>query len=343
MRLSEKVAVLLNYIAYNTQDNYLRTRSGYGAQQELRDIAQALQNGTEETDPALLARYRQAVDHLVHYYLSNKYISPLMFATRENQVDLMKDILATPRVDIDEAFNHRVKARRANVWFGTHEWVEENGPEHGYTALVYAAKERKLDALNLLIKHYANPHQIVKDNETVLDVVGGAGNEDIHALLDSAYHIQAHALVEALISCTSEEQLNAIIQIQKRLEIGKGSVIEALMNFYADDQSKQIRLLEQATDYDEFNNSQNFLAEYVKRSQGILAGKDDEFLKLVMDKLNELTASPAAKPEIKEITSSAATVEPVMHMLKYGPQYPKDPTRDKVHPAYTVSAVNSSL
>jgi hypothetical protein len=105
-----------------------------------------------------------------------------------------------------------------------------------------------------------------------------------------------------------------------------------------------IRLLEQATDLDEFGLPTNFLSEYVMSPHGIMmAGNDEDAIKLVHQKLDELNALRSEKQEPQEIKSPSASVKTVISSTIYGPQHPIHPETTQIHPAYNERAVNLSL
>jgi hypothetical protein len=256
----------------------------------------ALQSELENTDPstAQIARYHAAIKILVSNYFSTDHPSPLMYFSQKGQSDLVKDLLACPEIQINDAFNQKVTEQQTG-WFGNISTETVNGPQHNYTALVFAALAGQYQIAKLLIKHYANSQQKITEKNTLMDLINSQELSEMHSLLSGAKLEQAYYLLTDLIECKTSQKLAQLINIQESLGITKAQIVTCILNIHPQDPEKAIAVLEQANDINAFQAPKNALAAYMLRSESVFSGVDIETLTKIEARHTQL-AIPQCKP-----------------------------------------------
>jgi hypothetical protein len=313
MGVYQNIQDLLGYIELNNQKSYAKVK---------QDL-QALQNELKNTAPSSMQiiRYHAAIKMLVSNYFSTEYPSPLMYFSANSQIDLVKDLLACPDTQVNEVFNHKITKTQTN-WFGSVTDIKVNGPQHGYTALLFAALAEKPEIVKLLIKHYAHSQHKINDQEVLLDRLSNDQFFEMKLLLTNARFEQIHYLSMDLSVCENKEQLTRLINIQQYLGISKAEILACILEIYPNDHEKAIAVFDQAADINEYSVPQNCLAEYVMTSDSLLGGVDVEAMAKIDAKRAKLSQNkPLIKPFLTVyLQATGKTLEIAGPMKVYGPQ-----------------------
>jgi hypothetical protein len=276
----------------------------------------------EKIEAVSLPNIKETYLSMVAYYVELLYSgkSLLMFAAEENHLDLLRDILACKKVQINEMredLSWDLGRNGALVCYA--------GDEHGYAALMYAIKEGNVEAAELLIRAFANLYQKNSHEENAFKLARTTRDQTMQKLLQRAPQIQAEEIFWSLMTCKMTEVI-PLMELQGELQIPKIMVIEYILNNISNNRY-QAMLLRQALQVNALGEPANALSLYVfTDNEDEFSGSDVNTIRMLQSRLKTLeglTSSPTTAPFT--VLTRPGKPAHFSYAYAYGPQQMRHP------------------